>query len=137
LLIGIEACSEQIIGAAQPGARGAAHTGAVRKVSLQSNKNDFIDAEAVTRENMRLVLIKTDEQLDSQPLHRVHDRLAHHPTALIDQIRATRRLRSGERRADHLATRMLLARDRNGNNLRSKSALPATGPHGLAICSPV
>ena len=49
---------------------------------MKSNKNDFIDAEAiaeaVTRENMRFVPIKTDDQLDLQALHRVRDRLMAH-----------------------------------------------------------
>src|ERR1019366_3850617 len=58
---------------------------------VKSNKNDFIDAEAiaeaVTRENMRFVPIKTDEQLDLQALHRVRDRLVYHRTAVINQIR--------------------------------------------------
>jgi len=46
---------------------------------VKSNKNDFIDAEAIAeaveRENMRFVAIKTDDQLDLQALHRVRDRL--------------------------------------------------------------
>ncbi len=49
------------------------------KPFVKSNKNDFIDAEAiaeaVTRENMRFVPIKTDDQLDLQALHRVRERL--------------------------------------------------------------
>ena len=57
----------------------------------KSNKNDFIDAEAiaeaVARHNMRFVPIKTDDQLDLQALHRVRDRLVHRRTALINQIR--------------------------------------------------
>ena len=48
------------------------------KPFLKSNKNDFQDAEAIaeaaTRQNMRFVPIKTDEQLDLQALHRVRDR---------------------------------------------------------------
>ena len=47
------------------------------KPFVKSNKNDFIDAEAiaeaVTRHNMRFVPIKTDDQLDLQALHRVRD----------------------------------------------------------------
>jgi transposase len=54
--------------------------------------NDFIDAEAIAeavgRENMRFVPIKTDDQLDLQALHRVRDRLMSRRTALINQIRA-------------------------------------------------
>lgn len=45
----------------------------------KSNKNNFIDAEAiaeaVTKQNMRFVQIKTQEQLDIQAMHRVRDRL--------------------------------------------------------------
>ena len=57
----------------------------------KSNKNDFIDAEAigeaVTKENMRFVPIKTQEQLDVQAMHRVRDRLVQRRTALINEIR--------------------------------------------------
>ena len=58
------------------------------KPFVKSNKNDFIDAEAIAeaveRENMRFVPIKTDDQLDLQALHRVRDRLMTRRTALID-----------------------------------------------------
>ena len=61
------------------------------KPYLKSNKNDFLDAEAiaeaVARQNMRFVPIKTDEQLDLQALHRVRDRLVQRRTAVINQIR--------------------------------------------------
>lgn len=61
------------------------------KPFLKSNKNDFLDAEAiaeaVARQNMRFVPIKTDDQLDLQAMHRVRDRLVHRRTALINQIR--------------------------------------------------
>jgi transposase len=57
----------------------------------KSNKNDFIDAEAiaeaVTKQNMRFVQIKTQEQLDWQAMHRVRDRLMQRRTALINEIR--------------------------------------------------
>jgi len=57
----------------------------------KSNKNDFIDAEAiaeaVTKQNMRFVQIKTEEQLDWQAMHRVRDRLVQRRTALINEIR--------------------------------------------------
>jgi transposase len=93
-LVGIEACSgAHFIGAAL---RDQGHD--VRlipaqfvKPFLKSNKNDFLDAEAiaeaVARKNMRFVPIKTDDQLDLQALHRVRDRLVHRRTALINQIR--------------------------------------------------
>ena len=62
------------------------------KPFVKSNKNDFIDAEAIAeavdRENMRFVPIKTDDQLDLQALHRVRDRLMARRTSLINQIRA-------------------------------------------------
>ena len=57
----------------------------------KSNKNDFIDAEAiaeaVAKQNMRFVQIKTQEQLDWQAMHRVRDRLVQRRTALINEIR--------------------------------------------------
>ena len=93
-LIGLEACSgAHFLGAAL---REQGHE--VRLIPAQfvkpfrkSNKNDFLDAEAiaeaVTRENMRFVPIKTDEQLDVQALHRVRDRLVQRRTALVNQIR--------------------------------------------------
>ncbi len=70
-LVGIEACSgAHFIGAAL---RGQGHN--VRLIPAQfvkpfikSNKNDFLDAEAiaeaVSRQNMRFVPIKTNDQLD-------------------------------------------------------------------------
>jgi transposase len=62
------------------------------KPFVKSNKNDFIDAEAIAeavdRQNMRFVPIKTDDQLDLQALHRVRDRLMARRTSVINQIRA-------------------------------------------------
>ena len=59
---------------------------------VKSNKNDYRDgeaiAEAVERENMRFVPIKTEDQLDLQALHRVRDRLVARRTSVINQIRA-------------------------------------------------
>ena len=61
------------------------------KPFVKSHKNDFVDAEAIAeaveRENMRFVPIKTDDQLDLQSLHRVRERLVTRRTALINQIR--------------------------------------------------
>ena len=61
------------------------------KPFAKSNKNDFMDAEAIAeaveRKNMRFVPIKTDDQLDLQALHRVRDRLMPRRTAVINQIR--------------------------------------------------
>jgi transposase len=93
-LIGLEACAgAHFMGAAL---REQGHQ--VRLIPAQfvkpyrkSNKNDFIDAEAiaeaVTKQNMRFVQIKTQEQLDWQAMHRVRDRLVQRRTALINQIR--------------------------------------------------
>jgi transposase len=93
-LIGLEACAgAHFMGAAL---RGQGHQ--VRLIPAQfvkpyrkSNKNDFIDAEAiaeaVTKQNMRFVQIKTQEQLDWQAMHRVRDRLVQRRTALINEIR--------------------------------------------------
>jgi transposase len=93
-LIGLEACAgSHFLGAAL---REQGHQ--VRLIPAQfvkpyrkSNKNDFIDAEAiaeaVTKQNMRFVQIKTQEQLDWQAMHRVRDRLVQRRTALINEIR--------------------------------------------------
>src|SRR6202034_1778748 len=62
------------------------------KPFVKSNKNDFVDAEAIAeaveRKNSRFVPIKTDDQLDLQAMHRVRDRLVSRRTAVINQIRA-------------------------------------------------
>jgi transposase len=59
---------------------------------VKSNKNDFIDAEAIAeavqRPTMRFVPLKTAEQLDLQAFHRVRERLVTRRTAVINQIRA-------------------------------------------------
>ena len=93
-LIGLEACTgSHFIGTAL---REQGHQ--VRLIPAQfvkpyrkSNKNDFIDAEAiaeaVAKQNMRFVQIKTQEQLDWQAMHRVRDRLVQRRTALINEIR--------------------------------------------------
>jgi transposase len=61
------------------------------KPYVKTNKNDFIDAEAiaeaVARPRMRFVPIKTDEQLDMQSLHRVRERWVMRRTAVVNQIR--------------------------------------------------
>jgi transposase len=45
-------------------------------------------AEAVDRQNMRFVPIKTDDQLDLHAMHRVRDRLVARRTCVINQLRA-------------------------------------------------
>ncbi len=94
-LIGMEACSgAHFLGRAL---RAQGHD--VRLIPAQfvkpfvkSNKNDFLDAEAIAeaveRKNMRFVPIKTDDQLDLQALHRVRDRLIARRTSVINQLRA-------------------------------------------------
>ena len=61
------------------------------KPFVKTNKNDFIDAEAiaegVSRPTMRFVPIKTDEQLDMQSLHRVRERWIMRRTAVVNQVR--------------------------------------------------
>jgi len=52
---------------------------------VKSNKNDYRDAEAIAeaveRENMRFVPIKTEDQLDVQARHRVRERWVSRQTA--------------------------------------------------------
>jgi len=93
-LIGMEACSgAHFIGAAlrRQGHDVRLIPGQFVKPFVKSNKNDFVDAEAIAeavgRQNMRFVPIKTDDQLDLQALHRVRDRLVQRRTAVINQIR--------------------------------------------------
>jgi hypothetical protein len=60
--------------------RSAAHPRTVPKALPESL------AEAVTKQNMRFVQIKTQEQLYVQAMHRVRDRLVQRRTALINEI---------------------------------------------------
>jgi transposase len=94
-LVGLEACS----GAHFLGRELRKQGHDVRLIAAQfvkpfvkSNKNDFVDAEAIAeaveRKNMRFVPIKTDDQLDLQAIHRVRDRLITRRTAVINQLRA-------------------------------------------------
>src|SRR5215469_2490716 len=93
-LIGLEACAgAHFIGAAlrEQGHQVRLIPAQFLKPYRKSNKNDFLDAEAiadaVTKENMRFAQIKTQEQLDIQAMHRVRDRLVQRRTALINEIR--------------------------------------------------
>jgi transposase len=58
---------------------------------VKTNKNDYIDAEAIAeavgRPRMRFVPIKSDDQLDMQSLHRVRERWVGRRTAVVNQIR--------------------------------------------------
>ena len=61
------------------------------KPYLGTQKNDFLDAEAIAeavqRPRLRTVPIKTREQLELQAMHRVRDRLVSRRTAVSNQIR--------------------------------------------------
>jgi transposase len=61
------------------------------KPFVKTNKNDYIDAEAIAeavgRPTMRFVPIKSDDQLDMQSLHRVRERWVTRRTAVMNQIR--------------------------------------------------
>jgi transposase len=94
-LIGMEACS----GAHFLGRALRAQGHEVRlmpaqyvKPYVQTNKSDFLDAEAIAeavqRPRMRFVPIKTEEQLDLQALHRVRERWVMRRTAVVNQIRS-------------------------------------------------
>jgi transposase len=62
------------------------------KPFVKSQKNDYVDAEAIAeavqRPTMRFVPIKTEDQLDLQALHRVRDRLIQRRTSIVNQLRA-------------------------------------------------
>jgi len=93
-LIGLEACGgAHFLGKAlrEQGHEVRLIPGQFVKPFVKTNKNDYIDAEAIAeavgRQNMRFVPIKTDDQLDLQALHRVRERLIKRRTALINQLR--------------------------------------------------
>ncbi|SFD39993.1 Transposase [Devosia psychrophila] len=54
------------------------------KPFVKSQKNDTIDAEAVTRPTMRFTQVRTVEQIDVQALHRMRDQLVSSRTRLIN-----------------------------------------------------
>ncbi len=94
-LIGMEACSgAHFLGRAlrKQGHNVRLMAAQFVKPFVKSNKNDYVDAEAIAeaveRKNMRFVPIKTDDQLDLQAIHRVRDRLISRRTAVINQLRA-------------------------------------------------
>jgi len=59
------------------------------KPFVKSNNNDFLDAEAIAeaidRQNMSFVPIKTEDQLDLEAIHRVRDGLVARRTSVINQ----------------------------------------------------
>ena len=55
---------------------------------VKAQKNDDRDAEAATRPTMRFVVLKSEEQLDMQTLHRIRDQLVAERTSLTNQIRS-------------------------------------------------
>jgi transposase len=86
------------------------------KPYVQTNKSDYIDAEAIAeavqRPRMRFVPIKTDEQLDVQALHRVRERWVMRRTAVVNQIRSLLlerglTLAKGRRHLEQLLPRIL------------------------------
>jgi transposase len=94
VLVGMEACASAHFIARTLAAMG--HDARLMpaqfvKPYLRSQKNDFLDAEAIAeavqRPRMRFVPIKTREQLELQALHRVRDRLVARRTAVSNQIR--------------------------------------------------
>ena len=101
------------------------------KPFVKSNKNDYLDAEAIAeavqRPTMRFVPVKSVEQLDLQALHRVRERLVGRRTAVINQIRAFLLERGIVFRVgrQHLAREMplLFADDRSPLSPRMKAIL--------------
>ncbi len=83
---------------------------------VKAQKNDDRDAEAIaeaaTRPTMRFVDLKSEDQLDTQTLHRARDRLVGERTALINQLRAVLLERGmiapqGRRKLERYLTEML------------------------------
>jgi transposase len=94
MLVGMEACGgAHFLGRAL---RNQGHDARLMPAQFvkpfrKSNKNDYLDAEAIAeavqRPTMRFVPIKTDDQLDLQARHRVRDRWVARRTAVMNQIR--------------------------------------------------
>jgi transposase len=94
-LIGMEACSgAHFLGRAlrEQGHDVRLMPAQYVKPYVQTNKSDYIDAEAIAeavqRPRMRFVPIKTEEQLDLQALHRVRERWVMRRTAVVNQVRS-------------------------------------------------
>ncbi len=94
-LIGMEACSgAHFLGRAlrEQGHEVRLMPGQYGKPYVQTNKSDYLDAEAIAeavqRPRMRFVPIQTEEQLDLQALHRVRERWVMRRTAVVNQIRS-------------------------------------------------
>lgn len=94
-VVAMEACC----GAHHLGRLFASHGHEIRLMSpeyvrpyVKAQKNDDRDAEgiaeAASRPTMRFVELKTQEQLDTQTLHRVRSRLVAERRSLINQLRA-------------------------------------------------
>src|ERR1700682_295272 len=93
-LIGMESCSgSHFLGRAlrEQGHEVRLMPAQYVKPYVQTNKSDYLDAEAIAeavqRPRMRFVPIKTEEQLDLQALHRVRERWVMRRTAVINQMR--------------------------------------------------
>lgn len=94
-MIGMEACSgAHFLGRAlrEQGHEVRLMPAQYVKPYVQTNKSDYIDAEAIAeavqRPRMRFVPIKTEEQLDLQALHRVRERWVMRRTAVVNQVRS-------------------------------------------------
>src|SRR6202165_1693667 len=94
-LIGMESCSgSHFLGRAlcEQGHEVRLMPAQYVKPYVQTNKSDFLDAEAIAeavqRPRMRFVPIKTEGQLDLQALHRVRERWVMRRTAVVNQIRS-------------------------------------------------
>ncbi len=118
-LIGMESCSgSHFLGRAlrEQGHQVRLMPAQYVKPYVQTNKSDFLDAEAIAeavqRPRMRFVPIKTEEQLDWQALHRVRERWVMRRTAVVNQIRSLLlerglTLPKGRSHVDHQLPRIL------------------------------
>src|SRR5260370_19682044 len=93
-LIGMEACGgSHFLGRAlrEQGHEARLIPAQYVKPFVKTNKNDYIDAEAIAeavgRPRMRFLPLKTDEQLDMQSLHTVREGWVRRRTAVINQLR--------------------------------------------------
>jgi transposase len=86
------------------------------KPYVKTNKNDYIDAEAIAeavdRPRMRYVPIKSEDQLDMQSVHRARERWVKSRTSLVNQMRGLLlergiTIRKGRRHAEAMIPTLL------------------------------
>jgi transposase len=128
-LIGMEACSgAHLLGRAlrEQGHEVRLMPAQYMKPYVQTNKSDYLNAEAIAedvqRPRMRFVPIKTEEQLDLQALHRVRERWVMRRTAVVNQTGGKQKLLGISKRGNKYLRRLFVQGARSVLQQRHKQA---------------